>query len=229
MKRAVFNPLVARGFEMVFLPLRNFRLGEIRILNLPESLPANRPVLLVGNHVSNWDGFLFREIQRRLRPDWPIYSIMLEEEIRHYPIFRWLGGIGIHPTSPASIAGALRRVRELRQTHSDFFLSYFPQGKIFPSFKRPLDFKGGIDLFIRSMSPVTILPVGLHLEPMRKLAPTFFLSVGKPVNEEILKSTGSSLEDLVQGELDKLHEQLALHGESWNPSSAKTLTESIPA
>jgi 1-acyl-sn-glycerol-3-phosphate acyltransferase len=210
----IFHPWAARCFESVFTPLRKFRLHELRFLNMPEALPLDRPVLLVGNHVSNWDGFLFREIQKRLRPDWPIYSLMLEEELRKRAIFRLLGGIGMQPGSAASVAGALRVVHELRGKHADFFLSFFPQGRIFPSFKRPLAFKAGIDLFIRSLAPLTVIPVGLHMEPMRGLAPTFFISLGRPLRVDRPSPLHRVLEDLVQAEIDRVHALLCRHGEN---------------
>lgn len=209
-----FHPLAVRCFESVFIPLMNFRLGELRFLNLPETIPADRPVLLVGNHVSNWDGFLFREIQKRLRPDWPIYSVMLEQELRKRPMFRILGGLGIEPASAGSIARALRKLKELRSRNPNFFLSYFPQGQIFPSFKRPLDFKAGIDLFVRALSPLTVIPVGLHMEPMSKLTPTFFISLGRPMRIDRPSVVHRVLEDLVQTEVDRVHALLSRHGEN---------------
>lgn len=214
-KLPVFSPLAARMFEMVFLPMRGLRLGRLHFLNLPEALPPGRPVLLVGNHVSNWDGFMFREIQRSLKPQWPIYSVMLEEELRRYPMIRLLGGIGMRPTSAASVATCLRRVAALRRRDPDFFLSYFPQGRIYPSFKRPLQFRAGIDLFIRALAPLTLLPVGLHMEPLRGLAPSFLVSVGRPMRVDKPSPVHRVVEDLVQAETDKIHALLCRHGEDF--------------
>jgi len=200
-------------FEAFLLPLRKFRLGGLHILNPPASLPTDRPVVLVGNHVSNWDGFLFREIQKRILPEWPIYSIMLEAELARYPMIRLLGGIGIDPASPASVAGALRALRIMRGRKPGFFLSCFPQGRIFPSFKRPLGFRPGIDLFAKAVAPATFIPVGIHLEPMKKLAPTAFVSLGRPMPVQRAAPLHRIFEDLVQAEIDRIHEALCRHGE----------------
>jgi 1-acyl-sn-glycerol-3-phosphate acyltransferase len=218
-KLPVFSPLAAKMFETVFLPMRDFRLGALHVLNLPADLPAGRPVLLVGNHVSNWDGFLFRELQRRLRPNWPIYSVMLEEELRRYPIIRLLGGIGIRPDSSASVASSLRRVAALRKDSPDFFLSYFPQGRIYPSFKRPLDFRAGIDLFVRALAPLTLLPVGLHMEPLRKLSPSVVMSLGRPMPIDRPSPLHRVVEGLVQAEIDRIHAMLCEHGEGFAEST----------
>lgn len=226
-KFPVFHPLAARCFESVFVPWRNFRLGGLHILNLPAALPADRPVVLIGNHISNWDGFVFREIQKRILPDWPIYSVMLEEELRRHPIIRHLGGIGMDPRSVASVAGALRSVRALRQARPDFFLSYFPQGRIFPSFKRPLGFRAGIDLFIKALVPATLIPVALHMEPMKKLAPTLIASLGRSMRVDNPESVHSIFEDLVQTEISRIHGLLTLHGgESVLPTVLRPATVS---
>jgi 1-acyl-sn-glycerol-3-phosphate acyltransferase len=220
MRKPTFHPLAARCFESVFIPMRNFRLGGIEIVNLPGSLPEGRPVVLVGNHVSNWDGFIFRETQRRIRPRWPIYSLMLEAELRRYPIIRLLGGIGIEPGSAASVAGALRAARGLRREGADFFFSYFPQGRIFPSFKRPLGFRAGLDLFLQALAPATVIPAALHVEPMKKLAPTFFVSLGRPIATDGPHAGPFHrlCEERVEEEIDRLHARLALHGEDADPS-----------
>ena len=171
-------------------------------------------MVLIGNHISNWDGFLFREIQRRMRPQWPIYSIMLEAELRRYPFIRLLGGIGIDPSSSASVAGAVRAVQALRRDGPGFFLSYFPQGRIFPSFKRPLGFQPGIDLFLKALAPATLIPVGIHMEPMKKLAPALFASLGRPFRIDKAAPVHRIFEDLVQAEIGRIHGMLSQHGEN---------------
>lgn len=203
-----FDPRAARCFEAVFLPMRKLLLGDLRVLNLPGALPPARPVILAGNHISNWDGFLFREAQRRLAPQWPIYSVMLEEELRRRPMFRRLGGIGIDPASPASVARALRAARELRRGGSDFFFSYFPQGRIRPAALRPLGFQGGIDLFVRALAPATLIPAGIHMEAMKKLRPSVFVSLGRPFRIDRPSPLHAILESLVAAELERIQKWL---------------------
>jgi 1-acyl-sn-glycerol-3-phosphate acyltransferase len=212
--KPIFSPMAARVFESMFNPWRRFRLGDLHILNLPEAPPLDRPIVLIGNHISNWDGFLFRRIQMRMRPQWPIYSIMLEAELRRYPFIRLLGGIGIDPASPASVAGAVRAVQALRREGPGFFLSYFPQGRIFPSFKRPLGFRPGIDLFLKALAPATLIPVGIHMEPMKKQAPAAIASLGRPFRIDKAAPVHRIFEDLVQAEIGRIHAMLSLHGEN---------------
>lgn len=210
---ARFSRLAAFCFESVFLPMRGLRLGGIHVLGLPPDIPPDRPVIAFANHVSNWDGFLMRELQKRLRPGWPVFNVMLEEELRRHPVLRLTGGIGMRPGSPGSVARAVRTVRALREKGGEFMLAYFPQGRIWPSFRRPLGFHPGVDLFVKAMAPATLLPVGLHLEPLGKLAPSVFLSVGRPLKVDRPARMHRLLEDLVQAQLDRIHGLLSTHGE----------------
>ncbi|MEO9225890.1 MAG: 1-acyl-sn-glycerol-3-phosphate acyltransferase, partial [Gemmatimonadaceae bacterium] len=117
------------------------------------------PLLLVANHVSWWDGFLLREVQRELRPQSVLYTLALERELREHPVLRLTGGIGVDPASPASILGAVRRFEHKRQEFPHAVFAYFPQGSIAPSYKRPLAFRRGVELFARAIAPLTVLPV----------------------------------------------------------------------
>lgn len=198
---------------MVFGPLMRRRLADVHFLGLPEALPPGRPVIALANHVSNWDGFLLRELQKRLRPGWPVYSVMLEAELRRYPLFRRLGGLGITPDSPASVGRVLRALKARRAVDGDFFLSYFPQGRIWPAFRRPLGFKPGIDLFVRALAPAVLLPVAIHVEPLRNLRPTVFVAAGRPLKVDRASPMHLLLQDLVQTQIDRIHAFLSEHGE----------------
>lgn len=214
MKQALrFSPFLARGFEMVFGRVMRRSLADVHFLGLPESLPPDRPVIAFANHVSNWDGFLLREVQKRLRPDWPVYSVMLEEELRRHPLFRRLGGIGIRQESAASVGRALRLLKARRAEDGNFFLSYFPQGRIWPTFRRPLGFQPGIDLFVRALAPAVILPLAIHVEPLRKLKPSVFVAAGRPLKVDRPAPMHLLLQDLVQAQLDRIHAFLSEHGE----------------
>jgi 1-acyl-sn-glycerol-3-phosphate acyltransferase len=184
-KLPVFVPLVARGFELVFDRLTRLMLAGVHVRFAPglaSRLPADRPVLLMGNHVSNWDGFLYRALQRRLRPKAVTFSVMLERELRRLPLFRALGGLGIKPGSATSTAAALRATQALRRTRHDFFMSVFPQGAVYPASRRPLGFQEGVRAFARALAPVTIVPVAIRFEHPASLRAHAFILVGEPLH-----------------------------------------------
>lgn len=217
----VFSPTLARGFEAVFACVKAALLAGThwRIPpGLAARLPTDRPVLLFGNHASNWDGFLYRDLQKKLRPGVPIYSLMLERELARLPLFRALGGVGIDPASPVSVARALRSAKALRarRGHGDFFFSVFPQGSTFPPAKRPLGFQEGVLSFARALAPVTLLPVGLQFECLGGIRPHAFVTVGEPVavlgGGEV--PPVEALEARVAALLDRTHAALSARGES---------------
>lgn len=181
--RTRFNRTAVRLFETVFRPWMYRRLGGVHVTGLPPQIDANRSVLLVANHVSWWDAFLLREAHRCSGSRAPLLTIMTAEQLRRFPFFQLMGVRGLSP-SPASIRSALRWL-ETTKTSGPVWLTYFPQGRIWPSWRHPLGFQEGVLHFARVLAPATLLPVGLHLEPLAGTSPTAFVAIGEPVHLEV--------------------------------------------
>lgn len=201
------------GFDAAFRPWMSGRM-RVCMTGLPRDLPPRGPVVLASNHVSWWDGFLLRAVQREIRPRSPLYTIALERELSRHPILRLIGGVGITPSSPASILRAIRSVASKFLDSPDLVLGYFPQGCITPSFRRPLAFTRGIDLFLSRLTGATVLPVAIHIEPLTTVAPTAFVSIGAPRRTGDCAVDSTTLEDDVTRLLDLSLASLALHGEN---------------
>lgn len=201
------------AFDLVFKPWMRRRL-KVCVTGDPGHLTPDAPLLLVANHVSWWDGFLLREVQRELRPDSVLYTLALERELREHSVLRFTGGIGVDPESPASIRGALRRFEQKRHEFTHAVFAYFPQGCIAPSYRRPLAFRRGVELFARALAPITVLPVGIHIEPMTSLAPTAFVTIGEPIKSPDGHVDHRDLERRVHELLDETLAFLAKHGEN---------------
>jgi 1-acyl-sn-glycerol-3-phosphate acyltransferase len=103
-----FSPAAVRAFELLFHPWMRRRVHAVRVAGLPMGVAPTRPLLLASNHVSWWDAFVLREVQRVLRPGAPMYTLMSEAELARLPFFRWMGVVGIENGSPGSVARALR-------------------------------------------------------------------------------------------------------------------------
>lgn len=162
------------------------------------------PVILVPNHISWWDGFFCFEIQRRLRPGSGIYSLMLESELRKFPVLRKLGCFGMEPRNPVSVRRAFAQFQELVAANPYRTLTYFPQGKISPVRQRPLGFQRGIELLLRMAGPAQCVPVALHIEPLTAEKPTAFVFAGNPVNSAHHELTSRFLETEVTRLLEKI-------------------------
>ncbi|HEX6068783.1 MAG TPA: lysophospholipid acyltransferase family protein [Longimicrobiaceae bacterium] len=206
---SVFSPAAVAAFELLFRPWMRRRVHAVRVAGLPTRIPPAQPLLLAANHATWWDGFVLREVQRMLRPGAPLYTVMSAAELDRFPFFRRLGVVGIDAGSPASVARAVRFLEARIRDRPDSVVAYFPQGRIWPTHRRPLDFRRGVEIFARRLGAV-VLPVGLHAEPLNTVSPTFFVSVGEPLDGA---PEAAELERHVEAQLDAIHRFLAEHGE----------------
>lgn len=215
-----------RLFEGVFLPWRRRRLAAVHIAGVPRGI-GSLPVIMVANHTSWWDGFLLRDVHRRLGAGRPLYTVMLERELARRPFLRRLGAVGIEPGRASSTLALLRGFEEVRTEAGAPWVSFFPQGRIRPSWVRPLGFRPGIESVLERIGDVVVLPVGLHLEPLNRPAPTAFVSMGPPLGPGSDPSV-AALERAVELEVDGILAFVGVHGEA---SSAlwPTYTEWLPA
>lgn len=209
--RTRYSRAVWAGFEAVFLPWMRRRLDGVHVSGVEDARWVPRlPILLVANHPSWWDGFLLREVHRRLRPDAPFHVVMTERELRRHRLFQWMGAVPL----PAGRLGARSLVRDLSRRiddRPDAVLGFFPQGRIWPSHK-PLSFRPGAAWLAERLAPVVVVPVALHLEPLARPGPAAFVSVGQPrvVRRQI---TTVELEAMVSLALDEVLAFTRRHGE----------------
>lgn len=208
-----FHPLAARAFEAVFLPFMARRL-ELHLQTAAVRIDPDIPAVFAANHVSWWDGFLVRALQRRLRPHDPLHTLMLERELRTRPFFRLLGCVGVEPGKAGSFTTALDELSRRRERDPASSYAFFPQGRIWPAQKRPLGFRRGIEPLLARLAPVQLVAVGIRFEPLNTLRPHAFVRCGKTLLVEKDRSVSSrEVEALVQGVLDELSRRLDLLGE----------------
>jgi len=210
--RSRFSPLALAAFEAFFRPWQRRRLNAVRITGLPRTVRADLPLVLAANHVSWWDTFTLRELHRILRPRAPLYTLASEAELRHLPYFRLTGAFGVDPGDRRSVLAAIRFVRDRVRERRDSTLIFFPQGRIWPSHRRPLGFRRGIEAFARPIAPCMVLPVAIHHEPGNTPAPTVYVSCGAPVH--VTRDLDHDLlEAIIEAESDAILDFVSLHGE----------------
>ncbi|NIP82062.1 MAG: hypothetical protein GWM90_23715 [Gemmatimonadetes bacterium] len=210
--RTWYSPRVWSAFELVFRPWMHRRLAGVHVRGTEKAdwLPV-MPVLLVANHVSWWDGFLLREVHRRLRPDAPLHVVMSEAELRRFPIFRGMGAVPL-ATGPMAARSLASELATRVGHRPDAVIGYFPQGRIWPSHRRPLGFHRGAAWLASRLAPVAVVPVGLHLEPLTRPGPAAFVEVGSPF---LVRDTVSTawLERAVTERVDDILGFVQRHGE----------------
>lgn len=209
-----YSPWTRRLFD--FYLNWNFRknFSQIACPDLERLKAIQDPILFVANHVSWWDGFFLFEIQRRIRPQAQLYTIALEKTCRENAILRKMGVLPINPGNPASLKAVMSHLKQLRKTLNpqELCVSFFPQGKIRPSFLPELGFQRGVEGIASVLLPVAVVPVGIHIEPMVGKKPTAILSLGET---RILRSDQASLDiqTWVQEALQLTHTHLFQNGE----------------
>ena len=212
--KAGFRPLAAAVFELLFFPLRRALLHGPLIAGLPVALDERNPVLLIANHASWWDGFVLRDVQRALRPGGRLFTLMTTRELRRHPYLRWMGCVGMEPGRRASVLAAFRRLRQERRRDPSGVFALFPQGAIWPAGRRPLGFERGVSVLASRLAPVTLLPIGIHLESLNRAAPTAFVSLADPIAHGHGQPGVRGIEAAVEAELDRIRRFLEAHGEA---------------
>ncbi len=158
-----------KGFQDVFFEIEQTK----------NQLNPSLPILFVSNHMSWWDGFFISELQKKLVPRSSHFTVMLESELKKFPFFRKIGAVGLIPNDSFSVARSFLELRRLRRSLGAFSMVFFPQGEIRPQQYRPLGFQKGLDPLIRLLHPIQVIPVALHIEPMKTPKPSAWIRTGR--------------------------------------------------
>lgn len=147
---------------------RNFHKIEIH----GEFIEKRKPILVIANHISWWDGFwvvYFRQkvVKRRF------HFMMLEEQLQKNWFLRFAGGFSINKHSK-TIIDTLQYTQALLENPENMVL-VFPQGKIESHYLTSLTFEKGIQKIVtRSKSAQIIFTVHL-IDYFSNKKPTLFI------------------------------------------------------
>lgn len=214
MDRLRYSRTAWRLMDLVLGPRMRLAVRRVMPAGLPVQMDHGSPILLVSNHTSWWDGFLLKKVHEAVRPESAFHPVMLETEIRRRPFLRSLGAVGLTPGSPSTFRRLLKTLRTARRKSPNLTVLYFPQGRIWPSHRRPLGFKKGVRLVMDALAPLSVLPVGLHIEPgAQRRASLAYVLAAPPVAYPGRRVTPEDLEAQVIGQLDEIHRFLDAHGE----------------
>lgn len=103
--------------------------------------PNNKPILLIGNHFSWWDGFIAKYLA-----DTVFYKrfhvMMLEEELKQRMFLSNAGAYSIMKSSKSMIE-SIQYTRELLQNKENL-VTIFPQGKFYSIYHPNIEFEKGL-------------------------------------------------------------------------------------
>ena len=193
---AIFRPYVRR------LMMRSFH--AVRLLGEPPVPPREKPVLIVANHVTWWDGFFIYVLNGHLLHR-KLHVMMLEEQLRRYRFFRRLGAFGIAQGHPRSVRASLAYSAGILQNPSHC-LCVFPQGSMHRAYDRPLGFKRGLETVLAMYGgEASILPVAIACEFLGDRKPEAFLLADRTYAVSGKDFQGREwLERLQESQMDRL-------------------------
>ncbi len=104
-----------------------------------------KPVLLIANHISWWDGFWLMYLNLKIIHR-KFYFMMLEQQLKKHWYFQYSGAYSVKKNS-RSIIESLDYTKQLL-TNSNNMVFIFPQGKIYSLYNDRIHFKKGVQKVI---------------------------------------------------------------------------------
>ena len=105
------------------------------------SFDSKRPILLLANHFSWWDGFLMFQMNRKLFKK-KFHVMVTEENYRKVWFLKYLGAFSVNRHSREMIR-SLEYAGTLLNDEDNLVL-IFPQGKLYSSHVRQVEFEKGL-------------------------------------------------------------------------------------
>lgn len=108
----------------------------------------DKPVLLIGNHFSWWDGFIADYLNHSLFRK-KMFIMMLEEQLKRRMFLNRAGAFSVRKGTRSSLESLQYAINVLRDNNN--LLVMYPQGKIQSMHRRPLEFEQGINKILKEM------------------------------------------------------------------------------
>ncbi|WP_165021975.1 lysophospholipid acyltransferase family protein [Dysgonomonas sp. ZJ279] len=108
-----------------------------------------KPVLLIANHFSWWDGFIQLWLNKRVFKR-KLYVMMLEEQLRKFMILNKGGAFSIRKSS-RDIVESLAYTTDLLK-HKENVLLIFPQGEIQTLYTHDFVFEKGLEYILKKLN-----------------------------------------------------------------------------
>ncbi len=175
----IFNPYIN------YLLRKNF--NSFYLKGIPPDLDKYPGLIITPNHFSWWDGFITHFLLRKLTRK-PVFTMMLEEQLKKYWFFKKVGAYSINPSNPVSMVRTLDYTRNILYDKK-YIVVLYPQGEIQSLLSKKIMIKPGLKFIIRKNTDKNyVLPLALKIEYGRNKKPDIAASFGRIYSgEEIYK------------------------------------------
>lgn len=155
----------------------------IYLLNPVPDFQPQKPILLLPNHSSWWDGFFIYLLNKKLLHR-KIYLMMLEEQLKQNRFFRFLGAYSIKSDTFKDTKQSLQyTINLLNKKKESSLVCFFPQGELQPWNTRPIHFKRGLEFILKkTKSGINLCYLGIRIEFLEEQRPEVFIQFS-PIQE----------------------------------------------
>ncbi len=168
------HPLIDRFFNWYLHKILKIDFQAIEVIGRwPNNLSS---ILVVGNHVSWWDGFWVYYLNKRFLKK-RLYVMMLEEQLKPRMVLTRIGGFSINPGNRSVIESIDYAADKLKQPGN--LVVMYPQGRIASSAAGVLQFQKGLEKVVKKsdIQQICFYVALTDYFSQRKPTLTFYLGV----------------------------------------------------
>jgi len=166
----------------------------IYLLNPVPDFHSQKPLLLLPNHSSWWDGFFIYLLNKKLLHR-KAYLMMLEEQLKQNRFFRFLGAYSIKSDTFKNVKDSLQyTINLLNRKEEPLLICFFPQGELQRWQTRPIVFKRGFEFILKRIkTEINLCFLGIRIEFLGEQRPEVFLQFSSVI--EINNNSHCSLSE----------------------------------
>lgn len=148
-------------------------------IHLLEPVPhfdLQKPVLLLPNHSTWWDGFFVYLLNKKIIHR-KVYLMMLEQQLSRNNFFRFLGAYSIQLDTRENVKQSLQYTIDLLNNQLEpSLICFFPQGELQPWHTRPIVFKRGLHFILNNVkAEIELCFLGIRIEFLGEQRPEVFM------------------------------------------------------
>ncbi|MBB5692439.1 lysophospholipid acyltransferase family protein [Muricoccus pecuniae] len=205
-------------FHLVFTRFFRRHMGALRIP--PWGMPreeAGRPLIVLANHPSWWDGVAFMLLAARLFPGRQVFIPMEAAALAKYRFMRRLGVFGIEP-GPRGAVAFLRTAKEVLGARRTMLWMNAP-GRFQDVRERPVAIAPGVTRLVEMAPEAVVLPLALDYVFWTERRPEMLAAFGEPIPAGDLLALDREAREARIGEaltatMDRLAEEAVLRDPS---------------
>jgi|YNPMSStandDraft_2_1061718.scaffolds.fasta_scaffold00889_9 hypothetical protein len=122
-----------------------------------QKINFDRSLLITPNHFSWWDGFFIYLLNNTIIRK-KFHILVIEETLKQYPFFKFLGTFGIDKKNPKDAAKVFEYINNLLNDNSKIVV-FYPQGKLQPFENDEIELQEGIKFFAKKYYSLNALTV----------------------------------------------------------------------